>query len=333
MRHIYKYLMIIVVLVSVLIFMFASVKDVSSQSLTPSAQDNILESNGEFLTLREEQLQVVDIIPDNGKYPLNKMYRVGEGKANLFSLSYIENDLQKGSVIKLSKDNKKISDRVYFILKASYPNVSLKEMGLDTVEEAYQAEQLAIWEVAYLTKESKYGSELSRIESIKLDMGKRNINMKVFNKAEQLRDLAMQYSNFASEYQENFNDNIELDIHCEQDKIFNLEVNGKTNYAVGPIKYGSNAGTLVASQIIITNKFGNILNGKIINLDGVEMESIQPNTEFYVTFSNYPTEKLTMTISASCEVFEPGVYEYKDADFIANTFIDKEIYNSVTIGF
>lgn len=334
MRHIYKCLMVMVILVSILIFVFASIKDVSSQSLTPSAQNSFLKSNYGGLVLKEDDLQVTDIVSINSKYPLNKMYIVGEEKANLFSLSYAENHLQKGSTIELNKNNKNISNQIYFILEKSYPNVSLEEMGLDTEEEAYQAEQLAIWEVAYRTKESRYGSELSRIESIKSDMGNRNINIKVFDKAEQLRDSAIQYSVAStSENQEGINDNLELNIDNAQDRIFNLEVNGRLNYAVGPITYKVDTEKLVDSQIIITDSFGNILNGKIVDLEGIEVESVKPDTEYYVTFSNYPGEAVTITVNANCKIFMPSVYEYEGADYIANTYSNKEISNSITVGF
>ncbi|MBR2787327.1 MAG: thioester domain-containing protein [Clostridia bacterium] len=334
MKHIYKYLMIIVSIISIIIFTFASMKDVSIQSLIPLANVNISSPNGDALTPKEDILYVTDIVSVNSKYPLNNIYKVANEKANLFSLSYIENNLQKGSTLKLSNSNKNISNQIYAILKASYPNISLGEMGLSTEEEAYQAEQLAIWEVAHLTKEAKHGSEFSRIQSIKADMGSENINEKVFSKAKELRDLAIKHTNSAPEYKENISDNLKLYANNGQVKIFNLDVNGKKNYVVGPITYEIEEGIVTNSEIVITDSIGgDKLTSVLVNSEGVEQKNIKPNTEFYIAFPDYPKEAVTITANITYKMFVPSIYECEGEEYIANTYLKKESSNSLTIEF
>ncbi len=327
MKHIYKCLMLIAIIVSVLIVTYSSVMDANSQVTTPNI-DNKLELSMDSYTLRKDELIVTNIVTTDSKYPLKKMYKVGDEKANLFSLSYVTNNLEIGSSVKLQSTNSDISNQIYQVFKESYPRISLHDMGVDSEEEAYQAQQLAIWDIAHSTKESKYGSELSKIESIEADLGRKYANIKVFNKAKELRNMALQSSKDYTENQEI----PKLTIYKEQAKLFDLDINGKKNYVLGPIKYGLTDVVFNNADITVSSELVENLNFKIVDSNGIEMENVKPNVEFYIAFLNNPPKSIVITVNSNCKYFKPSVYEYDSNDYIASTYVNENVSNNITVG-
>ena len=190
--------LIIIVIVAVVIYLYSNSKNnvnkednlAETQELGEESQetenenktetfidDYILKTTGENLTPGYNQIKVTDIkdisVKNAFEY-LDKIYKVGEN-ADLYTVSYQNKDLNIGSY--LNKDNEEnknahASDQIFLIFRNSYPIVSLEDMGVDNEEEAYQATQLAIWEVAARTGEGSNDYPYRSVKDIREELEK-----------------------------------------------------------------------------------------------------------------------------------------------------------------
>ena len=292
----------------------------TSNTISTENDINILKTSGENITVNNDELEILNIVnisSQNAFDNLNKIYKVND-KANLYSVSKIKNDLGIGS--KLKKANRdSASDQVYLILRMSYPIISLEEMGLETEEEAYQATQIALWEICSRTGESKETELITRIDLIKEKLENNNIsiNNKVFNKAKEL-----------VKYVEDFDFNNPKD---GLELVPTLMVNNslvdlikqpdeeENKYLVGPYKFYIKNGYFIDSDIIVNDENGNKINAKYVDRNGNTLNNIGENTEFYLSFKEFP-ENVKYKLN-------------NNKEYIANTYTVVEIPLELTINF
>ena len=326
-KFIFKYLMALTSLVVIVIYIITAKYEIEDQVNTKLA-DNLFKQDGSQLVETKDKLEVSQIVNTNVKYPLDRMYKVGDEKANVFSVSYSyeETGLEVGSTLKSKSDDDKYgSDQLYFLFRETYPNISLEEMGLETPEEAYMAVQLAVWEIAGRTGEAKYYTELSKIDSIKEEVGNKNTSLKVFKKAKEL-------VTFVENYSRDGNEDITLvptlimhnaDIRKDIIKIYN-------ELLVGPYSYSLSSGILKDVNIDITDGEGNNVSGKVTDANGFEIKDIQPNTNFYIRFpSTYKEIKFNTKVDV--RRLTPAFYENDGFDYIVNSYTDIDIQKELSI--
>lgn len=307
----------------------------TSNTISTENDINILKTSGENITVNNDELEILNIVnisSQNAFDNLNKIYKVND-KANLYSVSKIKNDLGIGS--KLKKANRdSASDQVYLILRMSYPIISLEEMGLETEEEAYQATQIALWEICSRTGESKETELITRIDLIKEKLENNNIsiNNKVFNKAKEL-----------VKYVENFDFNNPKD---GLELVPTLMVNNslvdlikqpdeeENKYLVGPYKFYIKNGYFIDSDIIVNDENGNKINAKYVDRNGNTLNNIGENTEFYLSFKEFPENvKYKLNFNAKVKRIVTEFYENNNKEYIANTYTVVEIPLELTINF
>lgn len=307
----------------------------TNETISAENDINILKTKGENITLLTNELKVTNILnvsSSNAFEDLSKIYKVNDN-ANLYSTSKVKNDLKVGSI--LNKSNKEAtSDQVYLVLRRSYPIVSLEEMGLETEEEAYQATQLALWEVFARTGERKETGLDTRIDSIKEDLEKNNIkiNDKVFNKAKELVQYVEEYSN------NNSKDNLEIVPVLMVDnsfvKLIRQPSEEENKFLVGPYKFYIKNGYFIDSDLKVSDENGNIVDAKYVDRRGNKLDKIGENTEFYLSFKELP-EGVTYTLNLNAKIkrihFE--FYENNDKEYIANTYKIVDIPIELKINF
>lgn len=81
---------------------------------------------------------------------------------------------------------KYLSDAGMAVMMNGYPNKSLKDMGVNTIDEAYIATQIAIWEIMNRTGESKNANSVFRVEDTKAIEGKEESYNRIINAAKKL---------------------------------------------------------------------------------------------------------------------------------------------------
>lgn len=81
---------------------------------------------------------------------------------------------------------KYLSDAGMAVMMNGYPNKSLKDMGVNTIDEAYIATQIAIWEIMNRTGESKNANSVFRVEDTKAIEGKEDSYNRIINAAKKL---------------------------------------------------------------------------------------------------------------------------------------------------
>jgi len=319
MKIFYKFLILIVIIISVLAYSVLS-KYESEAHIDLTSLNTKFGYTQEELIATKDELVVSDVTELETIFPLNTMYKVDNGKGYLYTLSYKPegNKLQVGSKIKYKN---MLSDQLYLILRESYPNVSLEEMGLNTAEEAYQATQLAIWEVGMRTNEAREWTELSRIESIKNDMGLKNVNLKVFEKATSLVRM--------SEESVKSNEEIKSQIEYKPTLIVRtLDVVGKEypedGYTlVGPYSYRIDVGILKNVEIESKDESGNILGDvEIVDSNLNKIAELNKTNEFYV---KYPVQKydfIEFTVKADISRIVTSTYEDEYSDYLVNTHVN-----------
>lgn len=118
----------------------------------------------------------------NNKNPLNTMLNLGENVGYL--ITYPETKPVEEEKVVLDRY---ASDQLLVPLLTGFPKVSYKDLGLQNEEEAYQATQLAIWEISDRTGESTHSSEKTRISGLREQwQNDRGINPKIFDVAEDM---------------------------------------------------------------------------------------------------------------------------------------------------
>ena len=81
---------------------------------------------------------------------------------------------------------KYLSDAGMAVMMNGYPNKSLKDMGVNAIDEAYIATQIAIWEIMNRTGESKNANSVFRVEDTKAIEGKEESYNRIINAAKKL---------------------------------------------------------------------------------------------------------------------------------------------------
>ena len=307
----------------------------NGDTISTESDINILKTSGENITLNKDELEIIDVLnisSSNAFEDLNKIYKVNDN-ANLFSVSKVKNDLEKGTKIK--KANKApASDQVYLIFRMSYPIISLEEMGLETEEEAYQATQLALWEICSRTGESKETDLITRIDLIKEELEKNSIsiNNRVFNKA---KELVKYVEDFDSK---NPKDGLELVPTLMVDNslvdLIKQPDEEENKYLVGPYKFYIKNGYFIDSNITVKDENGNIINVKYVDRNGNILNNIGENTEFYLSFKELSENvSYKLNISAKFKRNEIEFYENNNKEYVANTYTVEETPIELTINF
>ena len=309
MRNIYRYLIIIIVLITILILLTTYIYEINDKIMLLK-ETNYIKVKDVSIIENIDEIKVSGINETDLKYPLDKMYKVEDKKVDLFSLSYGNQELKDGDILKkIAKPF--ASDQLYLIFRKSYPIVSLEEMGVENEQEAYMVKQLAIWEIAYRTGKAKYGSELSFINSVRNDINLKNET--IFKKA---KDFVSYIENFDNE-----NEDIELvpTLIINNSNVKSIYKDG--GYIIGPYSYQVESAGIMNSNIAVTDINGNNVNAKIISGSGIEKTSFDPGEEIYIkTYENMVNLKIKFEVSA--KRIAPTIYEADNGDdYIVNTYI------------
>lgn len=322
----YKYLITLVIFVTIIIYIGAYKYDIADTADTQIV-DNIFKQDGSQLIEIKDSVQVTEKAKTDAKSPLDYIYKVGDEKANLFLLSYEdkENKLNIGDTLTLKKGNENISDQLYFMFRETYPNVSIKDMELDSVEEAYQATQLAIWEIAIRTGEVQQYNELSRIDSIREDVGLKNVSSNVFRKAKNLVSFVEKYS---SEYNEEIQLNplLIIDNSNVKDEAISID----NDLIVGPYSYSIQAGILSNVEITIVDNDGKEIMGQVVDANGFEIKDYKEQKKFYIRFPR-EYEKVKFKIKTDVKRLVPTIYECNNSNYIVNTYINDTMEKELEI--
>lgn len=326
MKKIYKYLIIIVVLIMILTSIVTARYEIAGRKTFLVGTNKFKVSKGDVLKDREE-IVITDIANTDKKYPLDKIYKVEDEKVDLFSLSYVEQPLKIGDKL-IKKDESEeggksyASDQLTLIFRRTYPTISLEEMGVNTVEEAYQIKQLAIWELAFRTGESMYGSELSYIDSVKNDLNLKDDT--IFRKA---KDLINYIENVDTE-KDDINFAPTLVSNTKGVKPDYTYDNGK--YIIGPYKYDIESSEIESCNIYATDVNGNDIGAEIIKGNGEIITNFKNVNEFYVSCPN-SKDDITININVTVRNMLPHIYMYNDVDYIVNTYVMNTMEKKLTI--
>lgn len=327
MKNVYKLLIIIVIQITIFSYIYISKKDLETYN---SSLKNIstVSSTGEHLTEVKDNLEVSEIVNLDSNVPLDKMYKVGEEKSNLYRLYYNTNiDLQVGEKLrKVADSNSGALDILEIILRKSYPNISLQEMGVNTAEEAYQAIQLAIWNIEGKTNRRFIGGELTTVDSVREEMGASNT--KLFRTASNLvKEMEVYQKDEELLKKENL---VDLKLSTENTNEYILVRDNE--YIYGPYQYEVITGILEKAEITVYDENENIIEGaKIVDSNGLEIEDINSVREFYISFPiNYKYAKVSL--KSNLKAITPTIYaNEKNIVFVADTYTPVELIREATI--
>lgn len=323
-KIIYKYLVIVTILMMIIVFLGAAKKEIQEEMIS-QIESNIFTQDGSKLTEHKDTLHITEKIKIGNKYPLEYMYKVEEERADLFTLSYKENKLEVGDNVTIKEADKYASDQLFLLFRESYPNVSVEEMGLKNEEEAYQALQLAIWEIAARTGEAEQYSELSYIDSVKEEAGLKNVNARVFKKAKDLVNYVEEYTYNNKKEEINLVPTLVIGNAEVKDNVESIE----NDYMVGPYSYKVEAGILSSTNITITDEVGNDIGGKVVDINGFEIKDLTTEKNFYIRFPK-KYNKVKFNVQTEIKRLIPTIYEGKDCDYIVDTYeklnCNKDLY-------
>ena len=321
MKNIYRYLIIIILLIAVLLSVVTYRYEMVDR-MTLLRENNYLVSIDDTFIDNKDEIVVSAVNKTKLASPLNIMYKAENTDVDLFSLSYGNSELKVGDKLKRC-ENPYASDQLNMVFKKTYPSVSLEEMGVKTVEEAYMVKQLALWEMAYRTGESKYGSELSYVDSVRNDLKLKD--EAIFRKAEELIRYVEEF---------NYKDNEEIDL-APTLTVKTLDVKNvffeNGGYIAGPYKYTVTAGKLVNCEITALDKNGNDIGAQILESNGKIKTEFANNDEFYVKCPNNKDD-LIVTVKTDVKRLNAVFYESENGDdYVINAGIDNHMERPVTI--
>lgn len=323
-KIIYKYLVVVTILVMIIVFLESAKREIQEEMISQIGS-NIFEQDGSKLTEEKNILHVTEKVKIGNKYPLEYMYKVEDEKADLYTVSYKENKLEVGDTINIKEENKYVSDQLFLLFRESYPNVSVEEMGLKNEEEAYQALQLAIWEISARTGEADSYSELSYIDSVKEEVGLKNVNSQVFKKAKDLVNYVEEYTYNNKKEEINLVPTLVIGNAQVKDNAVSIE----DDYMVGPYSYEVEAGILSSTNITITDEEGNDIGGKAVDINGFEIKDLTTEKKFYIRFPK-KCNKVKFNIQTEIKRLVPTFYENQNCDYVANTYVkvncSKDLY-------
>ena len=319
MKKIYKLLILIVIQITLLSYLYLSKKSLEAYNANIKNTSEV-SVKGEHLAEIKDNLEVTEVRDLETNKPLDKMYKIGEEKANLYRLYYNKNvELNTGESLR----NINILD---VILRKSYPNVSLQEMGVDTAEEAYQAIQLAIWNIEGKTNRRFIGGELTTVDSIREEMGASNT--KLFRTASNLvKEMEIYQKDEELLEKENL---VDVNILVEDTNEYILIRDDE--YIYGPYKYEVITGILENAEVTLLDKDENIIEtAKIVDSNGLEIEDINSVREFYVSF---PTsyDYADVSLKANLKIVTPTIYATEENYvFVADTYERVELIRKSSI--
>ena len=193
--------------------------------------------------------------------------------------------------------------------------VSLEEMGVKTEEEAYQALQLAIWEIGDRVGDTKYRTEEARVKALRAYLGEDKINARVF-------DVASKLVHFSENWDaEQDSLDVQGALYITTKKAFKNLQNVSGKYLVGPFTYRFENGLVKNADIYGTDENGNSVkidiydeNGKIVN----NFKNVH-NKNFYVAF---PKDVKSFHLSLIIYYYHMQglVYEKASSDYVARAY-------------
>ena len=152
MKNIYRYLIVILILIVVLVSIVTYRYEIIDR-MSLLRENNYLTIEEGTLIDDKDEIRVTQRIEFKRKEPFNVRYKAEDEEEDLFSLSYGNDKLNAGDILKKA-DVPYVYDQLNLIFKKTYPMISLDEMGVESEEDAYWVKQLVIWEVAWRTGES-----------------------------------------------------------------------------------------------------------------------------------------------------------------------------------
>ena len=323
MKNIYKYLkyiMVIIILIVALISIITYRYELNDK-MSLLKETNYFKVEEGAVIKNKEKITVSKIDTTNLQKPLDKMYKAENEEADLFSLSYGNEDLKVGDALK-QIDDSFASDALYMIFRKSYPTVTLEEMGVSSPEEAYQVKQLAIWEVAWRTGEAKYGSELSYVDSVRNDLNLKDDT--IFKKA---KDFVDYIEDFDAE--ENETVNVIPTLVIKNGNVNSTYKEG--GYIIGPYSYQIEAGELIECNISVIDDEGKPIEAKLVKRNGMEQLGVNPGEDFYIK-TNEDEKNINIKIEVDVKRMTPTIYEAENGDdYIINTYIPDHIEDTLEI--
>ena len=88
------------------------------------------------------------------------------------------------------------------------------------------------------------------------------------------------------------------------------------------------------SKITVKDEVGNPVDIKIVDGNGNELNDIGLNTNFYLSFKEYPgNTTYTLNIAVNSKRISPFYYEKDDVKYLANTYINEDYSKELTLNF
>ncbi len=321
MKNIYRYLITIILLIVVLLSVVTYRYEIADRMTLLRENNYLVPAKDTFIDDKEE-IFVSEVNQTQIASPLNIMYKAENTNVDIFSLSYGNSELKVGDKLKRC-EAPYASDQLNMIFKKTYPSISLEEMGVKTVEEAYMIKQLALWELAFRTGESKYGTELSYVDSVRNDLKLKDET--IFRKAEELIRYIEEFD---------YTDNEEIDLVSTL-TVKTLDVKNvfyeNGGYIAGPYKYTVTAGELVNCEVTALDNNGNDIGAQILESNGKIKTEFAANDEFYVKCPNNKDD-LIVTVKTDVKRLNGVFFEAENGDdYVINAGIDNHMEQPVTI--
>lgn len=321
MKNIYRYLIVILILIVVLVSIVTYRYEIIDR-MSLLRENNYLTIEEGTLIDDKDEIKVTQRIEFKRKEPFNVRYKAEDEEEDLFSLSYGNDKLNAGDILKKA-DVPYVYDQLNLIFKKTYPMISLDEMGVESEEDAYWVKQLAIWEVAWRTGESKYGSELSYIDSIRNDVKLKDET--IFRKAQ---ELVRYVENFNYEEKQEVDGVPTLNLYTE-DAADPFYDNG--GYIVGPYRYTVTAANLEYCEVTALDENGNDVGAQILESNGKIKYKFSAEDEFYVKCPDAETD-LVITVKADVKRIHAVIFESESGDdYLINVGIDNHMEQDTKI--
>ncbi len=181
-----KIVMIIIIEISIIVISIAT----QIQNATVKEEEKLSRTNvkQEEVSELSDEVKVTKILSfkykDSNSYLGNELFFDDQYayKLGIFSLK-----LKKGITLKIS--DTKVSDQLFTVILAGFPNKKPEEMGLKSEADAYLATQMAIQEIAYRTGEI-YSTERAYVSSFRKEEKYKDVNRDVFDVAQDIVELA-----------------------------------------------------------------------------------------------------------------------------------------------
>ena len=263
-----KIVMILVLEISIIsIFLlgkFDKKIEVTRVSVTDSNEEEVFENKSEM------NITSIEKIDELASTPLGNVIKIEDKYA--YSLDYpTTTSIKEGDVLKTSKNE--VSDIILTAILSGFPNKSYSDIGLNNELEAYQATQLAIWELSYKNNIGK-GTERSYISSMREYSKSYNINPKVFDFAKEMVEFAENNT-----YEEGSRINVSF---LDNGKI-NVDTREDDYRIIGPIKINIKEINLTRGKITITNSDDEEISAEILDKYGNTLfDPLMQDNEFYV---------------------------------------------------